>query len=63
MTQQPPTTGNPQVDAALAGLADLDQAPLAEQHDALAQAQDALAAVLDARGAELQRPIFPRQPR
>jgi hypothetical protein len=44
----PPATGNPAIDAALAGLTDLDSAPLGDHHDRLARAQAALQAALEA---------------
>jgi hypothetical protein len=44
----PPATGNPNIDAALAGLSDLDSAPLGDHHDRLGQAQAALQAALEA---------------
>jgi hypothetical protein len=42
-----PQTGHPAVDDALAGLADLQSAPLAEHHDRLAKAQELLQEALD----------------
>lgn len=39
-------TGQPQVDEALAALADLDQAPLGEHHERLSRAHAALHATL-----------------
>jgi hypothetical protein len=43
----PPETGNPAVDDALGGIADLASAPLAEHHDRLAKAQEMLQEALD----------------
>jgi hypothetical protein len=42
-----PQTGHPAVDDALAGLADLESAPLAEHHDRLAKAHEVLQEALD----------------
>jgi hypothetical protein len=47
----PSETGNPAVDDALRGLADLASAPLSEHHDRLAKAQEMLQEALD-RGDE-----------
>ena len=38
----PPQTGHAQIDDAVRGLADLDSAPLADQHDRLAKAHEEL---------------------
>jgi hypothetical protein len=46
----PPQTGNPAVDHALAGLADLASAPVADHHDRLAQAHAVLHEALDPPG-------------
>lgn len=43
----PQQTGNPAVDDALVGLADLESAPLAEHHDRLAKAHEVLQETLD----------------
>ena len=42
-----PETGDPAVDDALRGLADLDSAPLAEHHDRLAKVHEVLQEALD----------------
>ena len=42
-----PDTGDPAVDHALRGLADLDSAPVAEHHDRLAKVHEALQEALD----------------
>lgn len=43
----PPQTGDPAVDDAIGGLADLASAPLTEHHDRLARAQERLQEALD----------------
>ena len=43
----PPTTGHPDVDAALVRLSDLDQTPLGDHHERLAAAHESLHTVLD----------------
>jgi hypothetical protein len=43
----PPETGDPEIDRALAGLADLPDAPLSEHHDRLASAHEVLHRALD----------------
>jgi hypothetical protein len=47
LPSRPPQTGHPAVDDALAGLADLESAPLAEHHDRLAKAHEVLQEALD----------------
>ncbi|WP_420175555.1 hypothetical protein [Luteococcus sp. OSA5] len=44
---EPPETGNPRVDEALATVRDLTEVPLAEHHDRLTAVQDALSAALE----------------
>ena len=44
---EPPATGLPAVDDALAGLADLDQRPVSEHHTELAAAHEVLHAELE----------------
>lgn len=44
---EPPATGLPAVDDALAGLADLDQRPVSEHHSELAAAHEVLHAELE----------------
>lgn len=46
-TPSRPDTGDPAVDHALRGLADLDSAPLAEHHDRLAKVHEVLQEALD----------------
>lgn len=46
----PPRTGVPQVDEAVADLSELANAPLAEHHDRLARAHAALSAALSSPG-------------
>ena len=46
-TPSRPDTGDPGVDHALRGLADLDSAPLAEHHDRLAKVHEVLQEALD----------------
>ena len=46
-TPSPPDTGQPPVDDALRGLADLSSAHLAEHHDRLAKVHEALQEALD----------------
>lgn len=46
-TPSRPDTGDPAVDHALRGLADLDSAPLAEHHDRLAKIHEVLREALD----------------
>jgi hypothetical protein len=60
-----PVTGHPEVDAALAGLADLDSAPLAEHHDRLTRAHAALHDTLHGADGDAApgRPGVPRPPR
>jgi hypothetical protein len=50
----PPTTGNPEIDEALGGLADLDSVPVAEHHDRLAEVQARLQTALET-GSDLRR--------
>lgn len=50
MTSQPPTTGQHDVDRALAALHDLDDHDVATHHDRLAAAQEALARALEDSG-------------
>jgi len=47
LPSSPPQTEHPAVDDALAGLADLGSAPLAEHHDRLAKAHEVLQEALD----------------
>lgn len=49
--EDPRRTGVPEVDAAVADLAELRDAPLTEHHDRLAQAQAALSQALSGPGA------------
>ena len=60
-----PVTGHPEVDAALAGLADLESAPLAEHHDRLTRAHTALHDALHEADGDTGpgRPGVPRPPR
>lgn len=60
-----PVTGHPAVDAALAALADLDSAPLAEHHDRLTRAHAALHEALHGADGDAGpgRPVVPRPPR
>jgi hypothetical protein len=44
---EPPVTGEPAVDEAVRGLADLDSAPLHAHHDRLARTHEALQAALE----------------
>jgi hypothetical protein len=46
-TPSRPDSGDPAVDHALRGLADLDSAPVAEHHDRLAKVHEALQEALD----------------
>ena len=46
-TSAPPQTGNPAIDDALLGLADLPSAPVEEHHDRLAHVHAALQEALD----------------
>lgn len=55
-TTAPPSTGNPDVDAALAALSELAERPLAEHHEALAGAHEVLVRQLEA-GREAHNPI------
>lgn len=47
---EPPTTGLPEVDEALAGLADLEERPVAEHPEALAAVHEMLHQSLHASG-------------
>ena len=51
---EPPTTGLPAVDDALAGLADLDQRPVNEHHTELAAALEVLHAELEAPSGQVE---------
>ena len=51
---EPPTTGLPAVDEALAGLAELDQRPVTEHHTELSAAHEVLHAELESPSGQVE---------
>ena len=51
---EPPATGLPAVDEALAGLAELDQRPVSEHHTELAAAHEVLHAELESPSGQVE---------